>query len=107
MDGLKLKGSVTGVEIIERSAEMLMTCYPNPFRDNAIIKYTLPDDGRVNLEVTGVIGNRISILTNQRQTAGEYMMDLDGTNLISGVYQVTLRFKNQYGEELIKTVEND
>jgi hypothetical protein len=104
MDGLKLKGSVTGVGITERSAEMLMTCYPNPFRDNAIIKYTLPEEGRVNLEVTGVLGNRIDILTNQQQTAGEYMMDLDGTNLITGVYQVTLRFKNQYGEELMKTV---
>jgi hypothetical protein len=105
MDGLMLEKDVTvGIEMPDRSSQMLMTAYPNPFREYAKIKYTLPEDGRVNLEVTGVLGNRISILTNQQQAAGEYLTDLDGTNLISGVYQITLRFKNQHGKELIQTI---
>jgi len=103
MDGLLMKGNVTGIDIPARSSAMMMTCYPNPFHDNAKIKYTLPEDGRVHLEVTGVLGNRITILSNQHQTAGEYLTDLDGTNLISGVYHVTLRFTGQNGKEIITT----
>ena len=103
MDGLLMKGNVTGIDIPARSSAMMMTCYPNPFHDNAKIKYTLPEDGRVHLEVTGVLGNRITILSNQHQTAGEYLTDLDGTNLISGIYHVTLRFTGQNGKEIITT----
>jgi hypothetical protein len=105
MDGLKSGRSLTTeIDTPDRLAEMLMTAYPNPFSDKAIIKYTLPEDGRVMIDVTSILGSRVRILSDQQQTAGEYMLDLDGTNIVSGVYQVTLRFKSQFGTELIKTV---
>jgi hypothetical protein len=105
MDGLKLaKDATTGIEMPDRSSQMLLTAYPNPFREYAKIKYTLPEDGTVNIEVTGVLGNRVRMLTNQQQAAGEYLMNLDGDNIVPGVYQITLRFKNQYGRELMQTI---
>jgi hypothetical protein len=105
IDGLKLENSVTtGIDIPQGISEMLMSCYPNPFNEMATIKYTLPEDGRVNIEVTSMLGSRVRLLSDQQQTAGEYIMDLDGNNIVSGVYQVTLRFRNQNGKGLIRTV---
>jgi hypothetical protein len=105
VDGLKLaKNVTTGIEIPDLSSQMLLTAYPNPFREYAKIKYTLPEDGTVNIEVTGILGNRVRVLTNQQQIAGEYLMNLDGDNIVPGVYQITLRFKNQYGKELTQTI---
>jgi len=105
IDGLQL-GKRAEIEFEPKDAvsEMRMNAYPNPFNEKATVRYTLPEDGSVNLLVTGMLGNSIKVLVNQRQTAGEYQMDLDGTNLVSGVYHVTLRFKNQYGKEFMQTV---
>jgi hypothetical protein len=98
IDGLELKTNVTSANPIpDRSAEMLMNCYPNPFRENASIKYTLPEDGIVNLELTSIIGSRIILLSDQQQTAGEYLVNLEGNKLVPGVYMVTLRLMNQHG----------
>jgi hypothetical protein len=104
MDGIQMKGSVTGIDDNIRTSTLLMSCYPNPFADNATIRYTLPAHGRVSLDVTGIAGNRISILANQQQDEGEYTLDLDGAKLAPGVYHVVLRFTGQNGQPLVTTV---
>jgi hypothetical protein len=105
INGMELKKDVTaGIDIADRPSVILMSCYPNPFSENATIKYTLPETGHVNIEVTSILGNRIRLLSDQQQTAGKYMIDLDGNNIVPGVYQVTLRFKNQFGKEYSQTI---
>jgi hypothetical protein len=103
MDGFILEGSATGTDIHDKSS-MLMTCSPNPFSDKASIRYTLPSEGQVNLDVTGILGNRIRILSNQQQLAGEYLMELDGSDLVTGVYNVVLQFTDNNGQHLTTTV---
>ena len=105
MDGIKLASNLaTGIEFNMEDTELLMNCYPNPFNDRATIKYTLPQNGRVNLEVIGILGNRIQVISNHQQTAGEYITQLDGEKLVSGVYQVVLIFTDDSGAETIRTV---
>ena len=105
MDGLQMKNGVTAaIDIPVHSAQLLMTSYPNPFRENANIKYTLPEAGQVYLEITSILGNRIRLLSNQQQAEGEYSMSLDGSKLVPGVYMITLRLTNQYGSEFTKTI---
>jgi hypothetical protein len=97
-------GVATDVEIYRHDVEMTLTCYPNPFNANATIKYLLPEDGRVSMEVTGILGNRISLLSNRQQAAGEYLQDLEGGNLAQGIYQITLRLSDHHGGDLTKTI---
>jgi hypothetical protein len=103
MDGCIIKGSITGTDVNEK-ASMLMTISPNPFSDRMTIRYILPSDGYVQLDVTGVSGNRMSILSSQQQIAGEHLLEFDGAGLVTGVYHVTLRFTDPYGQKLTTVV---
>jgi hypothetical protein len=97
-------GVATGVDIYGHAVEMTLTSYPNPFSEKATIQYLLPENGRVNMEVTGILGNRIILLSNQFQPAGEYLLDLDGEKLVAGIYQITLRLTGVNGGEWTKTI---
>jgi len=97
-------GIATGVETNIHTVEMTLTCYPNPMKDKANIQYLLPENGKVNIEVTGIFGNRIKLLSNQFQPAGEYLLDLDGERLASGLYQITLRLTDVNGGTWTKTI---
>lgn len=97
-------GVATGVEIYGHVAELTLTSFPNPFTEKATIQYWLPENGNVNIEVTGILGNRIKMLSNQFQSEGEYLLDLEGEKLASGIYQITLRFTDIKGDEWTKTV---
>ncbi len=103
MDGLKMKDSTTGINLPDPRSSMQMTCYPNPFGARATIRYILPKDGRVNLEVVEMHGDRISILANHQQSAGEYFTDINGKNLIPGVYQLVLRLTDKNGQSIVNT----
>lgn len=60
--------------------------YPNPFNPNTVINYNLPRSNFVKLVVYDVLGNKIKTLVNERQRAGKYEVEFDGSNLPSGVY---------------------
>lgn len=65
--------------------------YPNPFNPITTIKFDLPVDGLVQLEVYDILGRRIAILINENKVAGSYEHNLSATTLASGVYIYKLR----------------
>jgi carboxypeptidase T len=60
--------------------------YPNPFNPNTQIKYALASDGLVKLTVYDILGKEIALLVNEKQTAGRYAIDFDGSRFASGLY---------------------
>jgi hypothetical protein len=38
------------------------------------------------LKIYNVLGNEIAIVVNEKQTAGEYKIEFNGTGLSSGIY---------------------
>jgi len=66
--------------------------YPNPFNPNTVISYQLPAsrgeavNSLVMLKVYDVLGNEVESLVNQKQTAGIYEVDFNGSSLPSGIY---------------------
>ena len=60
--------------------------YPNPFNPTTTIRYDLPKDGVVQLEVFDIIGRKITTLVNTHQSAGRYEVNFDAGKLASGVY---------------------
>ncbi len=65
--------------------------YPNPFNPSTTIKFDLPVDSRVTVEVYNVLGQRVRTLINENRRAGYEAIEWNGTGdsgqqLSSGVY---------------------
>jgi hypothetical protein len=60
--------------------------YPNPFNPATSISYSIPKDGNVTLKIFNIIGQEVKTLINKYQSAGEYKITFDASDLNSGVY---------------------
>jgi hypothetical protein len=84
---------VAGVGLHEYLAgnELAITCFPNPFIGTTNFAYSIPDEGRVTLEIFDVVGNRITTMVDEVQTSGEYVIELNQVHLPPGVYTATIK----------------
>ena len=65
--------------------------FPNPFNPTTTIRYALPKDVSVQLEVFNLLGQRVKVLTNGYQSAGFKTIVWDGSDqygnaVSSGIY---------------------
>jgi len=60
--------------------------YPNPFNPTTKIKFDVPKNGNVTLEVFNNLGQVVSTLHNGYTNAGYYETNFDGSKLTSGIY---------------------
>jgi hypothetical protein len=60
--------------------------YPNPFNPITNINFTLPDEGRVKIELFNVLGQKIQTLIDEDKRPGFYQVSFDGAYLSSGFY---------------------
>ena len=60
--------------------------YSNPFNPNTKIEYTLSKSADVRLVIYDITGKEVALLVNEKQNAGTYIKNLNGTNLSSGTY---------------------
>jgi len=65
--------------------------YPNPFNPTTTIKFDLPKDGLVTLDIYDILGRRITTLINENKIAGSYEQIFDASSLASGVYVYKLQ----------------
>jgi len=73
----------------------LLSNYPNPFNPSTIIRYELSEPANVNLTVYDVIGRKVAVLVNNRQTAaGRHEIRFDAGGLASGLYLYRLQTDN-------------
>lgn len=77
-------------EIVLPQEFMLNQNFPNPFNPSTLIKYQLPEDSFVKVEVFNINGEKIADLVNNEQSAGYYSINFDansvGRGLSSGIY---------------------
>ena len=60
--------------------------YPNPWNPTTTIRYGLPHDSRVELEVYNVLGQRVALIVNAQQRRGCHQVVLNSDGLASGTY---------------------
>ena len=60
--------------------------FPNPFNPSTTIRYELPAEGNVRLDVYDLLGKLVTTLANGREGAGVHSVIFDGSGLPSGVY---------------------
>lgn len=69
--------------------------YPNPFNPHTTIKYDLPNDAKVRLQIFNLLGEEVRTLVSEKQKSGHHKISWDGRNdrgknLSSGVYFLRL-----------------
>jgi hypothetical protein len=64
--------------------------YPNPFNPITTIQYSIPSGVETSymtsLQVYDVLGREVALLVNQKQSAGNYEVKFDASQLVNGVY---------------------
>jgi hypothetical protein len=60
--------------------------YPNPFNPATIIKYNIPEQSTVQLNVINILGEVVAELFNEVQSEGRHTKLFNASNLASGIY---------------------
>lgn len=90
-DGSFEYSNVLEVEVNTPASFSLSQNYPNPFNPSTNIEYRIPEDGFVSLSIYNSLGQHVSTLVNEQQSAGNHSLTFSADNLPSGLYFYKLR----------------
>jgi hypothetical protein len=78
---------ITGIEKSQgKNNYYSLSCYPNPFHTQTLIRYQIPDESFVKLGIYNVYGQEITTLVNKKQTPGIYNITFSADMLRAGYY---------------------
>lgn len=60
--------------------------YPNPFNPSTEIKYSIPEDAKVNISLYSITGQLVNVVVDEQQSAGYHSVRFDASRISSGVY---------------------
>lgn len=93
-DIYRFKTGVVSVEELEPGVPENFTLsqnYPNPFNPTTMIKFGIPESGFVMMNIYNILGEIVLQPVNGNFNAGTYSVEIDGSDLPSGMYIYTLR----------------
>jgi len=64
--------------------------FPNPFNPSTIIRYSLPYQSKVKIEIYNIVGEMVKELIDQEQASGFYEVTFNAVGLSSGIYLLRL-----------------
>jgi len=84
------------IEVGEQPSETIfwLENYPNPFRDQTVIKYELTHAGNVSLVVYDMQGRQVAALADEYQPAGGYTIEWNTAEYNDGVYLCVLKTRD-------------
>jgi hypothetical protein len=87
---------VSGIEdLVDIPAKFeLEQNYPNPFNPITTINFDIYQAGEYNLEVFNTLGRKVKTLFSEYKGSGHYEIELDGSNMSSGIYFYSLTGDN-------------
>jgi hypothetical protein len=60
--------------------------YPNPFNPTTTIEYDIPATSFVTISIFNTLGQEVMTLVHKEQSAGKYSVQVDVSQLPSGIY---------------------
>ncbi|MBT8382037.1 MAG: T9SS type A sorting domain-containing protein [Ignavibacteria bacterium] len=89
-DGSFNYSNVVETEINGPEVFNLLQNYPNPFNPSTIIKFSVPIDSRIRIELFNTLGEKVDELTNRNYSIGNHEINFDASILSNGVYYYTI-----------------
>jgi aryl-phospho-beta-D-glucosidase BglC (GH1 family) len=68
--------------------------YPNPFNPETVIKYSIPEASKVELNVYNLLGQHVASLISKEQEAGSYSIPFKAGGMPAGTYFYTFKAGN-------------
>jgi hypothetical protein len=99
MDDLSV-GMITQVNGDVKGAGLFQN-YPNPFTGITYIDYVLPYDAHVKLTVFDMLGRKVTALSDQFRTAGQYQAFWEPKSNAGGIYYYRLEMRSARKTEVI------
>lgn len=97
--------SINGENLILQNL-ILNQNYPNPFNPFTTIKYALPQNSHVILEVYNTLGEKVVTLVDNVISAGFHEAVFNGSNLASGIYIYRITANSpETGEQFVKSAQ--
>jgi hypothetical protein len=69
----------------------LLGTFPNPARDHAAVRFSIPQKRNVSLRLYDVLGRRVATIKDRAIEAGRKQLELDASGLASGTYFLRLK----------------
>jgi len=73
--------------------------YPNPFNPSTTIKYSLPVESKVRINVYNTLGEMIEELVSKVQSSGNYEISWNAQNYSSGIYYYSFEVNSADGSQ--------
>lgn len=97
IDGTFEYSDAVEVEVLPSKYELFQN-YPNPFNPSTNIKFSLPEDAKIAINIYNILGEKVASVLNQEMKAGYHQVDFNsrsaGYSIASGVYIYTIETKN-------------
>jgi len=74
--------------------------YPNPFNPSTSLKYALPKESHVKINIYDILGRKVTTLADEKQPAGYYDITWNAFDKTSGIY-----FARLETEEFAKSIK--
>jgi hypothetical protein len=88
------------VDIKHLSDFKLFQNYPNPFNPSTKIKFFIPQQSQIKIGLFDILGTQVKSLLDKDVESGSYEINIDGSDLASGMY-----FVKMYAEGIQQVVK--
>ncbi len=78
--------AVSEGKVLHPRKSLLAQNYPNPFNNSTTIRFDVPNESFVSLELYNILGQKIQTVLNRSLSTGHHAVDLELSGLASGVY---------------------
>ena len=65
--------------------------YPNPFRNETLVRFTLPHKSKVNLSIFDMNGRLVKVVLSEARDAGTHAVSIKTGSLVGGIYYYKLQ----------------
>ena len=84
---------------------VLHNAYPNPFNPSTNIRFDLPSQLKVKLEVYNITGQLVKTLKDSNMEPGYYEVNWDASSVASGAYFVKLSAGSRVSTQKIMLIK--
>lgn len=84
----------TGISEIINSNDVLLNCFPNPFKNNLNIEFSLANENSVSIKIFNIFGVEVSNLLESTEISGKHNLTWNVQNINPGFYFCVIQAGN-------------